>query len=58
MSSPCGVTTVNAEVTTGHEAAGVAEEEDCSTAVLVGCGKSTEHVLLGPLVATLRILLK
>lgn len=53
MSSPCGVTTVHAKVATSHEAAGVAKEEDCCTAVLVGCRKSAEHVLLGPLVAAL-----
>jgi hypothetical protein len=58
MSSPCGVTTVHAKVATSHEAAGVAKEEDCCTAVLVRSGKSAEHVLLGPLVAALGELLE
>ena len=50
---PGCVTSVNAEITAGHEGAGVADEKDRSATVLLRGRQSTKHVLLGPLVAAL-----
>lgn len=50
---PRSMATVNAQVTTSHEAASIAEQEDCSTTVLLRAGQTAQHVLLGPLVAAL-----
>lgn len=52
------MSTVNAKVAARHEAAGVAEEEDSGTAVLLGNAESLKHVLLGPLLLSLRIVVK
>lgn len=52
------MSTVNAKVAARHEAAGVAEEEDSGTAVLLGNAKSLKHVLLGPLLFSLGIVVK
>lgn len=46
------MTTINTQVTTSHEAGSITEQEDGGTAVLFRTGETTEHVLLGPLVAT------
>lgn len=46
--------TVHAQVATSHEAAGIAEQENGCTAVLLWPGETTKHVLLRPLVATIR----
>lgn len=48
------MSTVNAQVTTSHEAASIAEQEDSRPAVLLRTGQTAQHVLLGPLVAALR----
>ncbi len=50
---PRSMATVNAQVTTSHEAARIAEQEDRRTAVLLRAGQTAQHVLLGPLVAAL-----
>lgn len=50
---PSGVTAVHAQVTTGHEAAGVAEQKYSSTAIFLRARQAAQHVLLGPLIATL-----
>lgn len=47
------MTTVHAQVTAGHEAAGIAEQEHGSAAVFLRTGQAAQHILLGPLVATL-----
>lgn len=47
------MSTVNAQVTTSHEAARITEQEDRRTAVLLRTGQAAQHVLLGPLVAAL-----
>lgn len=46
--------TVHAQVATSHEAAGVAEQEDGCTTVLLWPGETTKHVLLRPLIAAIR----
>ena len=50
---PRSMATVNSQVTTSHEAARIAEQEDRCTAVLLRAGQAAQHVLLGPLVAAL-----
>lgn len=45
--------TIHAEVTTSHEAASIAKQEDRGTTVLFRAGETTEHILLGPLLAAL-----
>lgn len=50
---PRGMATVHAQVATSHEAARIAEQEHCGTAVLLWTGQTAQHVLLGPLVAAL-----
>jgi hypothetical protein len=42
------MTSVDAEIAARHEAAGVAEEKDGGTTVLLGSAEAAEHVLLGP----------
>ena len=49
---------VHPQVTPRHKAAGIAEEEDSSAAVFARLGKAAEHVVLGPLVTTLRELVE
>lgn len=51
---PCGVATVHAQVAASHETAGITEQENSGTTVLLGTRQTAEHVLLGPLVAALR----
>ena len=46
--------TVNAQVTARHEAASIAEQEERGAAVLLWTRQTAQHVLLRPLVATLR----
>ena len=43
------MTTVNAQVSSGHEAAGIAKEEDGSTAEFSRVTDSAKHVLTSPL---------
>lgn len=50
---PSSVTTINAQVATSHKAASITEQEDSSTTVLLGTRQTAQHVLLGPLVASL-----
>lgn len=45
---PRRVSTIDPQVTAGHEAAGVAEEEDGGAAVLPGHAQPLEHVVVGP----------
>lgn len=47
------MTTVNAQITSSHEATGITEEEHSSAAVLLRARQTAQHVLLGPLVAAL-----
>lgn len=49
---------VNTEITPRHEAAGVAEQEYGSTAILLGDTESLKHVLLGPLLLSLGVIVK
>jgi hypothetical protein len=44
---------VHAQIAAGHKAAGVADQENRSTTVLGRARQATQHVLLGPLGATL-----
>lgn len=44
--------TIHSQVTSSHEAASIANQEDSGTTVLFRSGKTGKHVLLGPLVAT------
>lgn len=48
------MTTIHTEVTASHEAASIANEEDCCTTIFLRPGETTKHILLGPLLATLR----
>lgn len=41
--------TIHSQIAASHEAAGIADEEDRSTTVLLWCAESAEHVLLRPL---------
>lgn len=50
------MTTVDTDITASHEAAGIAEEVDRDSAVVLRLGQTTKHVLLGPLGAALGIL--
>lgn len=50
------MSTVDAEIGGGNEAAGIAEKENSSTTVIFRERKTTEHVLLRPLLTTLRVL--
>ena len=56
--SPGRMSAVNTKVATRHEAAGIAEEEDGGTAILVRLAESLKHVLRGPLPLSLGILFK
>jgi hypothetical protein len=51
---PSGMPAIHAQVTSGHEAARITEQEDRSAAVLLRARQAAEHVLLGPLVTALR----
>ena len=53
---PSGVATVHAQVASRHETTSVTEEEDSGTPVLLRGGQASEHVVLGPLLAALRVL--
>lgn len=50
---PSGMSTIHAQVTASHKAAGIAEQEDRGTAVLLRTRQTAEHVLFRPLVAAL-----
>lgn len=52
------MTTVHAQVASGHEAASVAQKKDGGAPVLLRRGQASEHVLLGPLIAAIRELLE
>lgn len=52
------MSTVNTEVTSRHEAAGVAEQEYGSTAIFLGDTESLKHVLLGPLLFSLGVVVE
>ena len=49
---PRGVATIHSQVTSSHEAASIAEQEDSGATVLFRSGETGKHVLFGPLVAT------
>lgn len=53
---PRRVATVHAQVASRHETTSVTEEEDSGTPVLLRGGQASEHVVLGPLLAALRVL--
>lgn len=55
---PSCMATVNAEITACHEAAGITQQEDGSATELVGCAEAAEHVLLGPHILALRIVIE
>lgn len=48
--------TVDTDIAASHEAAGIAEEEDGGSAVVLRGGQTAKHVLLGPLGAALGVL--
>lgn len=52
------MSTVNTEITSRHEAAGVTEQEHGSTAIFLGNTESLKHVLLGPLLFSLRVIIE
>ena len=55
---PSSVASIDSQIRAGHEAAGIADEEDASAAVLLGRAEAAEHVLGGPVGAALGELLE
>lgn len=55
---PSSMSTVNTEIASRHEAAGVAKQEYGSTAIFLGDAKSLKHVLLGPLFLSLGVVVE
>jgi hypothetical protein len=49
LSLPGSVATVNAQISTSHEAAGITDQKHTSATELVRQRQATEHVFLGPL---------
>lgn len=58
VSLPGSVAAIHSQVASRHEATSITEEEDGSTTVFIWVGESAEHVLLGPLIATVRELVE
>jgi hypothetical protein len=56
--SPRSVPTINFEITSGHEAARVADAEYCRTSVLLRHTQLAQHVLRWPVAPALRVLLE
>lgn len=52
------MSTVDTEITSRHEAASIAEQKYGSTAIFLGDAESLKHVLLGPLLLSLRVVVK
>ena len=52
------MTTINSEIASGHEAAGIADEEDASASVFVWVAELAQHILRGPVAASLGVLLE
>lgn len=52
------MSTIDTEITSRHEAAGIAEQEYGSTAIFLGDTESLKHVLLGPLLFSLGVVVE